>query len=651
MNFLNRYILVAFVFSCISAVENQNIECRPLSMSYIRTNEAIALMNGMGYNVIEFNKPDTLNNFIPTDSLTKLPAIITFPTLNNGYLDPFNGTGAGDEYYDSEPQFDFSSYLGGSSFPDLLSSSPLEQLLICYDGANTEPYFNLIEYIKNYIDVPAKQIMIDAMVIEINSSELESLEYDLSKGDSSSFSLVNSINNLTFSMGENGIYTEAGQTILDEIDLQLRAIIQNNSTEILSKPSVLVLDGRQARIQVGEQIPISKLPMSSAQDLFVVPDVEYLPVGITLNIRPRISNDNKYVTMQVETIISEVAGAYSNSQSSVIDAPIINNRKIESFVRLANNTPFIVGGLISNKQSDGKSRIPLLSKIPIIGNLFKQKSSTQDNREVIIVITPHIIEDNYSEFSKVVPQDSEIFNSFGSILFSNSYRLKESDIFDLDFITESDKVLKLREVINSTRDFSNDKYANNIKSGFIPGEDILVRRMIYEIIRKSNYFSYINSENIIFFNQDGGIERLKDYDNIFTKKGNSLLISLIEDSQQSSFTRPFLETQFIDTQSNYLLSLRKYNESKKSILLSDSKHRRILLESIILKHLLEMNEDLELSLSTFRRGLEIQFPNPTIFEDNFHLIDADIISYYYEIYDYYNVFESKFEDVYNEYID
>ena len=127
--------------------------------------------------------------------------------------------------------------------------------------------------------------------------------------------------------------------------------------------------------------------------------------------------------------------------------------------------------------------------------------------------------------------------------------------------------------------------------------------MIYEIIRKSNYFSYINSENIIFFNQDGGIERLKDYDNIFTKKGNSLLVSLIEDNDQSSFTRPFLETQFIDTQSNYLLSLRKYNESRKSILLSDSKHRRILLESIILKHLLEMNEDLELSLSTFRRGL------------------------------------------------
>ena len=121
MNFLYRYSFIALSLSIIAAVENVDIECRPLSMSYIRTNEAIALMNGMGYNVIEFNKSDTLNNFIPTDSLTKLPSIITFPTLNNGFLDPFNGAG-GDEYYNSESQFDFSSYLGGSSFPELLLS-------------------------------------------------------------------------------------------------------------------------------------------------------------------------------------------------------------------------------------------------------------------------------------------------------------------------------------------------------------------------------------------------------------------------------------------------------------------------------------------------------------------------------------------------
>ena len=89
------------------------------------------------------------------------------------------------------------------------------------------------------------------------------------------------------------------------IDLQIQALLKNTSAEILSKPSVLVLDGRQARIQVGEQIPISKLPISNSEDNFLVPDIEYLPTGITLNLRPRISEDNKNVTMQIETIITE----------------------------------------------------------------------------------------------------------------------------------------------------------------------------------------------------------------------------------------------------------------------------------------------------------------------------------------------------------
>ena len=169
----------------------------------------------------------------------------------------------------------------------------------------------------------------------------------------------------------------------------------------------------------------------------MVPDVEYLPVGITLNIRPRISDDNKHVTMQVETIITEVDADYSNSSTSVIDAPVINNRKIESFVRLANNTPFIVGGLISNKKSDNEGKIPLLSKIPWLGKLFTWKGKQNVKKEVIVVITPHIIEDSSDNFSRVIPQDATIFDSFGNKLFPNSYRLKESDIFDLNFITNS----------------------------------------------------------------------------------------------------------------------------------------------------------------------------------------------------------------------
>ena len=72
---------------------------------------------------------------------------------------------------------------------------------------------------------------------------------------------------------------------------------------------------------------------------------------------------------------------------------------------------------------------------------------------MIVVITPHVINENYAQFSKVIPQDSDRFDSFGNRLFLNSYRLKESDIFDLDYIIESEALNDLK-VKNSLKHLS-----------------------------------------------------------------------------------------------------------------------------------------------------------------------------------------------------
>ena len=253
--------------------------------------------------------------------------------------------------------------------------------------------------------------------------------------DGTPLSLIYSENEFT----ELLIDIETGEIITNTLDdifkIKLNALINDKSAEILSKPSVLVLDGRQARIQVGQQIPISKLPISAfSGDEILIPDIEYLPVGIVLNIKPRISNDLKSVSMQIETIITET----EELTSGVLEAPIINNRKVESHVKVLNNTPFIIGGLISNKKADQEGRIPVISKIPLIGKLFTWNTKQSLKKEVIVVITPHIIDNNDDNFSRIIPQDESIFDSFGNTLFPNSYRLKESDIYDLNFITESD---------------------------------------------------------------------------------------------------------------------------------------------------------------------------------------------------------------------
>ena len=146
--------------------------------------------------------------------------------------------------------------------------------------------------------------------------------------------------------------------------------------------------------------------------------------------------DRTRITIQIETIITETEerlGALATT-SGVEEAPLINNRKVQSFVRVANNTPFIVGGLISKKKSDVKGGVPFFSSIPILGRLFSSSTVETQRKEVIVVITPHIISEAGSNFSRVIPLDSEAFNAFGNQLFQNSYRVTNADVYDLSLI-------------------------------------------------------------------------------------------------------------------------------------------------------------------------------------------------------------------------
>ena len=102
----------------------------------------------------------------------------------------------------------------------------------------------------------------------------------------------------------------------------------------------MVLDGRQARILVGQQIPIVRTTSIVGS---TTKSVDYVDVGIVLNLRPRISEDGSRITIQVETIISEAEERIGAAGGGEVEsAPIINNRKVQSFVRVANNTPFII---------------------------------------------------------------------------------------------------------------------------------------------------------------------------------------------------------------------------------------------------------------------------------------------------------------------
>ena len=646
-----KFISIFILYSTLFCQLNEDLICEDLKLSYIKTDEAIGLLKSIGYNVIEFNYAESENNFdsqfVPSsivnqDSIT----IVKFPDSGFGFLDS-NKIKSNDEDHGSSS--DLQSYLGGSAFPSLASGNPLQKLLICYNINLQDQYFKLVAYIKNSLDVGAQQIMIDALVLEIDTDDLNKFKVEMMKAsesednsfDENSDLNINNNSTFNFSWNYNNLSLAArSRTFYNLLDMQIESLIESQNTEILSKPSVLVMDGRQARIQVGKQIPISKLPVTTDGNEVIVPDVEYIPVGIVLNLRPRISQDQRQVTMQIETIITETDG---NEAGGVLSAPIINNRKVESYVRIANNTPFIIGGLISDKNIEGKGEIPLLSKIPFIGKLFSSNYMKNTKREVIVVITPHIIHEDYTQFSKVIPQDSDRFDSFGNRLFLNSYRLKETDIYDLQYITNSNALQNLKEKVND-KNFvgKNLETKEKILSGYIPGEEVFVKRMLYDLIKSKSYSKYINTKNVIFFDEIGNINKLPDLISDYGSINDSDGIKLFFKNTQQTFERPFLSHEIIEVK-DYDNDLRLLNnKNSPTIILKNLKHTEKLLNVLILKYILELNEDLDLSLKTFRPGLEIIFPSPEILEKNKLLVDREVARFYYEVNDYYNVFEKEF---------
>ena len=660
---IKKYIILLITANL--AFSYEGYDCEISKLSNISSNRALTTLKALGYYTIEHENiyvyDEWTENLQPSEfDLEEAGGIfiIDIPDSQSSSLN------SDEDYGESEG---FSQYLSGTSMNNSVDSDPIERIIVCYDNENPSLYANFLDILYNQLDIAAKQILIEALVIEISSDDLTdtgiNTEY-LNQQDHLSIqtpsidgsvttplSIIYSEDSFTTTTTDEYGYLTTSQ--LDDVfQVKLKALINAKSAEILSRPSILVLDGRQARIQIGQQIPITKLPVSSySGDEILIPDIEYLPVGIVLNIKPRISNDLKNVTMQVETIITETENFTSNG---VLEAPIINNRKVESFVKVADNTPFIIGGLISNKESDNEGKIPFISKIPWLGKLFTWNAKQIIKKEVIVVITPHIIQDNTDNFSRVIPQDAKMFDSFGNKLFPNSYRLKESDIYDLGFITDSNYLDFIKKASKNTIPESNEQKTiiENIINGFIPGEKIITQRMIYDIIEREEYFSSINADKIIFFNHNKNhkVDKLKNYFPIIDDPRRGILIKInpsINDNQ--NFFRPSMtiEEVVLTEDYNYKDEFKKYWDEQSDLrpmLITNQKNLVRLYEVLILNEVLKLNNTLDISINEFKRGLEIQFPAREIISENSFVIDEKIAEFYYQVNFYYDSFEKKFKD-------
>ena len=175
--------------------------------------------------------------------------------------------------------------------------------------------------------------------------------------------------------------------------------------------------------------------------------------------------------------------------------------------------------------------------------------------------------------------------------------------------------------------------------------------MIYDIIENQNYFTSVDSDNIIFFNHSKNhrVDKLKNYFSIVDDPRRAILISINNEiSSEQNFFRPSMNIEEIvlTEEYNYKDLLKEYwqkNKDAKPILIANQKNLKRLYEVLVLQEVLKLNNTLTLSIDEFQRGLQIQFPAKEIIMDNTFVIDENIADYFYQVNFYYESFENEFK--------
>ncbi len=638
------------------------IQYEMVQLSYIEVDRAAGVLKALGYAVVDFNAIAGVNPkevilepseiLIQNGSIAQpgdLPIVIVMPETENITLLEMQSEAASSG---SEMSVD----MGGSSLVFNTTSEPLQRLLIGYNPSDMDGLYRILDLLRNKIDQQAKQIVIDALVLEIDSERISELGINYSSSSSP----------LDLSFSETGVPQGTFTMVYDksllgqrfDFNAKLEALISSQDATILSRPSVIVMDGRQARIVVGQQIPISE---TSVSENFATTQVKYIQVGIVLNLRPRVSSDNRNISMQVETIISETEEGLSTSGSSVggiLSAPTINSRKVQTYVNVPDDTPFIIGGLISSKKSKRDGGVPILSKIPILGNLFKYTLKSEKAKEVIVLITPTLVDVSEDNFTKVIPKDSDRFQQFGSKLFQNSYRIQNKDVYDLDFVTNSDlytsMVTELKFLTTEYLDAKEDKLLIPILSGHLPGEKILIRKMLWEIVRSIDYHQYVNNKKIFYFTKDGDFIGVNSFHDVYKdflrkhqKSGKILKIVFKQDFSETTekyIKRPTASSDIIDYPKHYKKTLSQLNADKNTstIIIGSDKYEKYLYETLVVEKIVELNPGILDNISDFKPGLQIVFPSPEIIESESFILDDKVARHLYENINYNRAFDTAF---------
>jgi general secretion pathway protein D len=239
------------------------------------------------------------------------------------------------------------------------------------------------------LDITPRQVLIEVTIAEITlKDELKyGLEWYFNDGARVSGKLDTGASGIAELVpGLSAVFKNKS----GEIKGILNALATDSKLKVLSSPRITVADNQTAKIQVGDRVPtISQTQTLSGTTTTsgVISTVQYQETGVMLSVTPRI-NAGGLVGLEVSQEVSTA----TNTTTSGIDSPTIQKRAAQSTVMIQTGETLILAGLIKEEKSNASSGVPLLSEIPLFGGLFGAKSNIDNRTELVIMITPHVME-------------------------------------------------------------------------------------------------------------------------------------------------------------------------------------------------------------------------------------------------------------------
>ncbi len=314
--------------------------------------------------------------------------------------------------------------------------------------------YMILENVIHELDRPRSMVYIEALIMEVSmSNKLEiGVQWQVGKeGDNASvYSASNpGVNNFPSLNSDGSVslptgltYGVLGNTItiggveFADIGAVFRAYANDSDVQIHSRPQIMSLDNAEAELKVTDEVPfISRRDENTSTGTTGYSNYEFKEVGVKLKITPQI-NQERFVRLKIEQEVSQVLSFDEAGQ------PRTFKRIANTVVRIKDGQTVVIGGLIDSKDNRTNYRVPLLSRVPILGYLFRSKTNSQDKKNLYIFLTPRI-QANPEEVTTLFEEKKEHISSIqeGAIRLNNDGRLTE----DMRLAGMGYKYLELKE--------------------------------------------------------------------------------------------------------------------------------------------------------------------------------------------------------------